>query len=127
MQTARIPPADPTPATITAAPSMHAGHICPPLNFQLFRSCQSLLLTHFFSFGVLSGFTRLIASFSRCQWNALFRLLQEMFNDWDHSLRFRKQGEVAGGRDYGELGGRDELDSLNGVLNADKIVISEND
>src|SRR5579864_3097462 len=29
MQTPRIPPADPAPATITATISMHAGHICP--------------------------------------------------------------------------------------------------
>jgi hypothetical protein len=30
MQTARIPPVDPAPATITAALAMHAGHICYP-------------------------------------------------------------------------------------------------
>jgi hypothetical protein len=30
MHTARIPPVDPAPATITAALAMHAGHICPP-------------------------------------------------------------------------------------------------
>ena len=28
MQTARIPPVDPAPATITAVLAMHAGHIC---------------------------------------------------------------------------------------------------
>ena len=30
MHTARIPPVDPAPATITAVLAMHAGHICPP-------------------------------------------------------------------------------------------------
>lgn len=30
MHTARIPPVDPAPATITAVLVMHAGHICPP-------------------------------------------------------------------------------------------------
>ena len=29
MQTARIPPVDPAPATITAVLAMHTGHICP--------------------------------------------------------------------------------------------------
>jgi len=29
MHTARIPPVDPAPATITAVLAMHAGHICP--------------------------------------------------------------------------------------------------
>src|SRR5258708_24070185 len=29
MHTARIPPVDPAPATITAVVAMHAGHICP--------------------------------------------------------------------------------------------------
>ena len=29
MHTARIPPADPAPATITAVLAMHAGHTCP--------------------------------------------------------------------------------------------------
>jgi hypothetical protein len=28
MHTARIPPVDPAPATITAVLAMHAGHIC---------------------------------------------------------------------------------------------------
>jgi hypothetical protein len=28
MHTARIPPVDPAPATITAVLTMHAGHIC---------------------------------------------------------------------------------------------------
>jgi len=28
MHTARIPPVDPTPATITVVLAMHAGHIC---------------------------------------------------------------------------------------------------
>jgi hypothetical protein len=41
-------------------------------------------------FSALSGFTGVIAGLSSCQWNALRRLLQEMFNDWDHPLRFRK-------------------------------------
>ena len=50
-----------------------------------------------------------------------------MFNDRDHPLLFRKQGEVAGGRDHREFGVGDELDGLNGVLKADKIVISEKD
>ena len=48
-----------------------------------------------------------------------------MFDDWNHPLRLRKQGEVAGGRNHGEFGVGDELDDLNGVLQADKIVISE--
>ncbi len=74
---------------------------------------------------VLSGFTGLIAGCSGCQRNALHRLLQEMLSDWDHPLLFREQGEVAGGRDHGELGLGDELDGLNRVLQADKIVISE--
>jgi len=43
------------------------------------------------------------------------------------TLLFRKQDEVAGGRDHGELGVGDELDGLNGVLKADKIIISEKD
>jgi hypothetical protein len=29
MHTARIPPVDPAPATITAVVAMHAGHISP--------------------------------------------------------------------------------------------------
>jgi hypothetical protein len=29
MHTARTPPVDPAPATITAVLAMHAGHICP--------------------------------------------------------------------------------------------------
>lgn len=33
MHTARTPPDDPAAATITAVLSIHAGHICPPLNF----------------------------------------------------------------------------------------------
>src|SRR6267142_2913500 len=35
MHTARIPPVDPTPATITAVLAIHAGHICP--------SCELLI------------------------------------------------------------------------------------
>jgi len=30
MHTARIPPVDPAPATITAVLAMHAGHMGPP-------------------------------------------------------------------------------------------------
>jgi len=35
MHSARIPPVDPAPATITAVLAMHAGHICP--------SCELLI------------------------------------------------------------------------------------
>lgn len=37
MQIARTPPADPAPATITTAFSMHTGHIYLSLNFYLIR------------------------------------------------------------------------------------------
>jgi hypothetical protein len=50
-----------------------------------------------------------------------------MFNDWYHSLLFRIQNEVTSGRNHGEFGGRNDLEGFNGVLNADKIVISDND
>ena len=33
MHTARIPPVDPAPASITAVLAMHAGHICPSFKF----------------------------------------------------------------------------------------------
>src|SRR5580704_10638373 len=75
----------------------------------------------------LSGFTGVIAGFSRCQRNALLGLLEEMLNDWDHPLLFRKQDEVAGGRDHRKLGVGDALGGLNGVLKAYKIGISEKD
>src|ERR1700680_3155782 len=36
MHTARIPPVDPAPATITAVLAMHAGHICPSFGLLIF-------------------------------------------------------------------------------------------
>ena len=50
-----------------------------------------------------------------------------MLNYWDHSLLFRKHGEVAGIGDHGKLGVGNELEGLNSMLKGDKIVISEND
>ena len=72
-----------------------------------------------------SGFVRVIAHSGSCNWDFLLGLFQEILDHWDHPLWFRKQGEVAGIRNYGELGVGDELQGLNGVLNADKIVISQ--
>src|SRR5262249_16654231 len=40
LHTARIPPVDPAPATITAVLAMHAGHICPSSKL-LIRQCLS--------------------------------------------------------------------------------------
>ena len=74
-----------------------------------------------------SGFVRVIAHFGSCNWDFLLGLFQEIPDHRDHSLLFRKQGEVAGIRDHGELGVGDELQGLNGVFNADKIVISQSD
>src|SRR6201987_6232371 len=73
-----------------------------------------------------SGFTGVIARIRGRQWGSLFRLFEEMLDDWNHSLRFRVQDEVTHVRDYGDLGVRNELDGFHGVLNADKIVISSN-
>src|SRR5512144_2342664 len=73
----------------------------------------------------LSGFTGVIAHFSSGQRQSLFRLFQEMFHHWDNSILFRKQNEVAGIRDHGEFGVGDSLKGLDGVFNADKIVISD--
>src|SRR5260370_8965893 len=39
MHTARIPPVDPAPATITAVLAMHAGHICPSSEFTQLSLC----------------------------------------------------------------------------------------
>jgi len=44
MHTARIPPVDPTPATITAVLATHAGHIGPPRNEELQRTYRPHLL-----------------------------------------------------------------------------------
>ena len=74
----------------------------------------------------LSGFTGVIASFSSCQRN-LFSGFSRKCLTIGITLLFRKQDEVAGGRDHGELGVGDELESLKGVFKADKIVISEGD
>src|SRR5208283_5716184 len=81
----------------------------------------------FFSCRISSGFTGVIARFSGCNWDVLPGLFQEIFDHSDHLLLFRKQGEVAGVRDHGELGVGDELEGRNGVFQADKIVISQDD
>jgi hypothetical protein len=77
----------------------------------------------------LSGFTGVIARFSGCNRDrdCLLGLFQEIVDHWDHPPWFRKQGEVAGIRDHGELGVGDELEGLNGVYKTDKIVISQDD
>ena len=79
------------------------------------------------SSGGASGFTGLIARGSGCQRDSLLRFFQKMFDDWDHFLWFGRQRVVAGVRDHGELGIRDEPEARNGVLHADKVVISDGD
>jgi hypothetical protein len=75
----------------------------------------------------LSGFTGVIARFSDCQWDFLLRFFQEMFDQRDHPLLLRKQGEVAGVRDHGKLAVGNELEGLKRVFKADKIMISYGD
>ena len=45
MHTARIPPVDPAPATITAVLAMHAGHICPSSELLIRPRPSALLLS----------------------------------------------------------------------------------
>ena len=46
MHTARIPPVDPAPATITAALAMHTGHMCPSSELLLGSRYNLVLAAH---------------------------------------------------------------------------------
>src|ERR1700751_6409606 len=68
----------------------------------------------------LSRYAGIIATLSSCQWNAFLRFFQEMFHDWDHAVRFRKWGKVAGGGGNGEPGVGGRLFALSGRVQAVK-------
>lgn len=75
----------------------------------------------------LSSFLGAIAISGGCQWESLFRLFQEVFNDWDYPFRLGRRGKMAGVGYHGKLGIRDEPYGLNGMLDSHEIVISKND
>src|SRR5512143_372849 len=76
---------------------------------------------------VLSRFPGVVAHLSGSHRDSRVRLFHEMCDHRDYSLRFRIHGQMAGVRNHRELAVRDASEGLDGVLEADEIVISERD
>jgi hypothetical protein len=66
MHTARIPPVDPAPATITAVLAMHAGHICPS-SFRVLPQFPNLRYSSLSSFRLVSFVVRTVLDMA-CWW-----------------------------------------------------------
>ena len=69
----------------------------------------------------------MVAGFGGCNGDIHLRLFQEMLDHRDQPFWLRKRGKVTGIRDHCKFGVWDELEGLNGMLNAYKVVISDGD
>lgn len=66
----------------------------------------------------------MIAVSGGCQGESLLGRFEEVLDDGNYPFGFRKWGEVAGIRDHRKFSVGDEPKALDGMLHADKIVIS---
>ncbi len=76
MHTARIPPADPAPASITVVLAMHTGHICPSSELLIRPPLSALpgVVIAFFSPCTVVACSLWAPGEHRCTWAALHKI-----------------------------------------------------